>query len=167
MKGFIIILSLTILSCGKQRNTFTIQNQLDTQTWNLVTDLEIAVLNPFLYEGDKELFISFKDLDNNIVGLASSNENNCVIQLDSNWIDTDYYKSILYHEIGHCLGFGHDNNPESIMYPYVHLVSDEYYDKFIDKVKTAIDNEYVKESDSYKPIVSSYSGRSLDLVPID
>ena len=101
---------------------------------NTIFDLELRTGEPFMHaEAGKDLDIKilYGDLENAVIGQAETWSRYCRITMSNRvnpdspsyegWGNKDF-AAILRHEIGHCFGMEHSEDPNSIMYWQYHPV---------------------------------------------
>ena len=76
-----------------------------------------------------------------IVGRAIIERGKCTILLTDIAIKEQYLKAVLWHELGHCLGLGHDVEENQIMSPFV-IPWDEYTEDAINKFINNLTKSY-------------------------
>ncbi len=81
------------------------------------------------------------DSKNTRAGLATVYVDHCDVQLSKDLHkaeNSQYFKAVLWHEMGHCAGLNHDNNEEEIMFAVTkkfQAYSEDAIARFINKFK--------------------------------
>lgn len=68
-----------------------------------------------------------KPLKGYIVGIAYDFYFECYVELSPEIFNPTYFKSVFYHEIGHCFGLDHTDNENDIMYFEAKSINEHKY----------------------------------------
>lgn len=131
MKKYLIIF-LLLTSCAKKPGwpasvTFQSLDSSQTETAlnylkSLSEETKMELFNFNKVEGNFKIIITKKSFNQNenYLGLATVTEVGCLVQLNEiiflNSDFKDYFKPVLYHELGHCAGMIHDPKEGEIMF---------------------------------------------------
>lgn len=98
-----------------------------------IEDLETRTGERFMHSApvaDVRIEIKFSDLEDRILGLATTWRTQCLIEMSNDfkkrghWTKYDF-AGVLRHEVGHCFGMDHSTDENSLMYayytPWLHL----------------------------------------------
>lgn len=58
------------------------------------------------------------------LGVAYNFSFECYVELKPEIFTSDYFKPVMFHEIGHCFGLMHSPNPKDIMYHEVRFLNE-------------------------------------------
>ena len=145
---FIIILISIGVGIGKQTNdyfsTITFPNNFVSSIntvnydktevkkilddFNALTDTDIVKYNTD-YALKRPIHISEGYLEGNTIGQSRMTIFYCKIILSSG-MSYEMLKHVLLHEYLHCMGYGHSNIREDLMYPYYTQISEENLKKY-------------------------------------
>lgn len=131
-----LILALLLAGCGRvnAKDSIGIYINMPTEqyvsTAHALTQLQIQSLNPKITFGNKDNHYMVVEYATNveidrvfnsmILGVAWIDEKPCKIQMAERTYlyGQEWVNSVLWHEIGHCVGMEHHDNEEDIMYKY-------------------------------------------------
>jgi hypothetical protein len=114
----------------------SIDGDLSAVVDETIGDLETRTGETFMHAApvaDMDIKIKFGDLDEKVIGQAETWSNHCRITMSNTLKKEGYWSkydfaAVLRHEIGHCFGMDHDDDPTSIMYwqydPTIHRKND-------------------------------------------
>jgi hypothetical protein len=151
MKYFIVSL-LILIGCTQAIEGRDVTVYFDSKAPSLVVhksaksifDLNDALKYDMFSFGFKSpnyvVYVEYSDTPNGrIAGMARPSFLSCRITLFPNTIENDLIKTVVWHEMGHCLGMGHNGEIGHIMSEKVNsfdTYSKEEIDLFISEVKS-------------------------------
>lgn len=92
------------------------------QELSSIEQIQITNTLKFLDVYNRRSFVfKKKEQDPYVLGTARDFYFYCYVELSPEAFLTPYFKPVLYHEIGHCLGLDHTKNPNDIMYENAHV----------------------------------------------
>lgn len=152
-RWFTIGLIFLLIGCGRTES-YRLEglSELDAESYALISDA-IDSLNDrvgrTLFSEDNEGYPIFlepaEDMGGELVlGSATTEFSKCTIQILCTLIDhsnEDLLASVVWHEIGHCLGLHHVDEPNDLMYPQskpFSQYSDDMIDHFINQLLSSV-----------------------------
>jgi len=126
--------------------TNSIYGGLSDTTEETIDDLEERANEQFLHAApvaDMDIKIVFGDLEENVIWRAHcvitmSNKLNPLNKKEYRFWSSEDFAGVLRHELGHCFGMDHSDDPKSIMYwqynPEIHL-TEEAISRFSEDLK--------------------------------